>query len=91
MRNLTVRVPDEVYKAARVYANRHHSSISSIVADFLFTLRHLSDSGDGMRPGSAIDFHRELLKINKVGRANLEPLNDKEFLAIARYLLSSEN
>jgi hypothetical protein len=91
MRNLTVRVPDEVYKAARVYANRYHSSISSIVADFLFTLRHLSDSGDLMRPDSAIDFHLELLKVNKVGRANLEPLNDKEFIAIARYLLRSEN
>jgi hypothetical protein len=91
VRNLTVRVPDEVYKAARVYANRYHSSISSVVADFLFTLRHLSDSGDLMRPSAAIDFHRELLRVNKVGRANLEPLNDKEFLAVARYILSSEN
>ena len=90
MKNLTVRVPDEVYTAARAYANRYHTSISSVVADFLFTLRHLSDSGDQMRPGSAIDFHRELLQTNKVGRANLEPLNNKEFLAVARYLLSSE-
>lgn len=88
MQNLTVRVPDEVYKAARVYATRHHSSI---VADFLFILRHLSDSGDLMRPDSVIDFHLELLKIDKVGRANLEPLNNKEFLAVARNLLSSEN
>jgi hypothetical protein len=91
VRNLTVRIPDEVYKAARVYADRYHSSISSVVADFLFTLRHLSDSGDLMRPGAAIDFHRELLRVNKVGRANLEPLNDKEFLAVARYILSSES
>jgi|GEM_PF-4420391 plasmid stability protein len=42
MRNLTVRVPDEVYDAARVYASRHRTSISSVVADFLFTLRNLS-------------------------------------------------
>ncbi len=89
MRNLTVRVPDEVYKAARVYANRYHTSISSVVADFLFTLHHLSDSGDLMRPGAAIDFHRGLLQANKVGRANIEPLNNKEFIGIARYILNS--
>jgi hypothetical protein len=91
VKNLTVRVPDEVYSVARNYANRYHTSISSIVADFLFTLRHLSDSGDQMRPGSAIDFHRELLQTNKVGRANLEPLNDREILAIARSILNCTN
>jgi hypothetical protein len=91
VRNLTVSVPDEVHAAARKYANRYNTSISSVVADFLFTLRHLSDSGEIMRPGSAIDFHRKLLELNKVGRANLEPLNDKEFLAVMRYVLNMEN
>ena len=91
MRNLTVRVPDEVYAAARTYANRYHTSISSIVADFLFTLRHLSESDDLMHPRRAVDFHRELLQVNKVGSANLEPLNDKEFIAVARHVLDSMN
>jgi hypothetical protein len=91
VRNLTVRVPDDVYKAARVYADRYHTSISSVVADFLFTLRHLAASEDLMRPGAAIDFHRELLQVNKVGRANLEPLNDKEFIGIARHILSTRS
>ncbi|WP_058188863.1 hypothetical protein [Terracidiphilus gabretensis] len=40
MRNITVSVPDEVYTAARTYANPHETSISSMVADFLFTLPH---------------------------------------------------
>ena len=42
MRNLTVRVPDEVYDAVRVYASRYQTSISAVVADFLFTLRNLA-------------------------------------------------
>ena len=78
MRNITVSVPDEVYTAARSYANRYHISISSIVADFLFTLRHLSESNDLMHPRRAVDFH-------------LEPLNDKEFIAVAGHVLDSRN
>jgi hypothetical protein len=42
MRNLTVRVPDEVYAAARVYASRYQTSISAVVTDFLFILRNLT-------------------------------------------------
>ena len=38
MRNITVSVPDEVYTAARMYATRYETSVSSMVADFLFTL-----------------------------------------------------
>ena len=41
MRNLTVSVPDEVYDASRAYAAHYHTSISAVVADFLFTLRNL--------------------------------------------------
>jgi hypothetical protein len=74
MRNITASVPDEVYTAARTYANRYNTSISSIVADFLFTLRHLSESNDLMHP-----------------RRALEPLNDKEFIPVARHVLDSRN
>ena len=89
MRNLTVRVPDDIYTAARAYAAHYGTSISSVVADFLFTLHHLSDSNDRMPPRRAVDFHNELLQVNKVGRANLEPFNNREFLAVARHVLRS--
>ena len=49
MRNITVSVPGEVYTAARMYATRYETSLSSMVADFLFTLPH-------RRPG-APQFH----------------------------------
>ncbi len=89
MKNLTVCVPDDVYTASRAYAKRYNTSISSVVADFLFTLRHLSESNDFMNPRRAVDFHRELLRVNEVGRANLEPLNDREFIAVARHIIES--
>ena len=42
MRNITVSVPDEVYRRARVKAAERGRSVSSLVAEFLATL----DSGD---------------------------------------------
>lgn len=38
MKNITVSVPDEVYRAARVRAAETGTSVSSLVADFLRTL-----------------------------------------------------
>jgi hypothetical protein len=50
MRNLTVRVPEEVYDAARTYASRYQTSISAVVADFLFALRHLARENRPVSP-----------------------------------------
>jgi hypothetical protein len=95
MRNLTVRVPNEVYDAARAYAARYHTSISAVVADFLFTLRNLARENQDrenklVSPGAAVDLHCDRLRENRdIGRANLEPLNDKEFFSVARNILNS--
>jgi plasmid stability protein len=40
VRNITVSVPDEVYKAARIRAAERGSSVSALVAEYL---RSLSD------------------------------------------------
>ncbi|HEV3375741.1 MAG TPA: DUF6364 family protein [Thermoleophilaceae bacterium] len=40
MRNITVSVPDDVYRAARIRAAEQGSSVSSLVAEYL---RSLSD------------------------------------------------
>lgn len=40
MKNITVAVPDDVYRAARVRAAEEGSSVSALVADYL---RSLSD------------------------------------------------
>jgi plasmid stability protein len=36
--NITVSVPDEVYRAARVRAAERGSSVSALVADYLYSL-----------------------------------------------------
>lgn len=40
MKNITVSVPDDVYRAARIRAAERDSSVSALVADYL---RSLSD------------------------------------------------
>jgi hypothetical protein len=54
MRNLTVRVPNEVYDASRAYASRYGTSISSVVAEFLFTLRNLSRENNPARENKPV-------------------------------------
>ena len=38
MKNITVAVPDDVYRAARIRAAERGSSLSALVADYLRTL-----------------------------------------------------
>lgn len=40
MRNITVTVPDDVYRAARVRAAENGTSVSAMVADYLTSLAH---------------------------------------------------
>jgi hypothetical protein len=87
MPNLTLSVSDDVYAIGRDFAARHETSISSVATDFLFTLSHLERSNDPLPPVDAIDLHKKLLRLSKVGRANIEPFNDKEWWAVIRHLL----
>jgi plasmid stability protein len=43
VKNITVAVPDDVYRSARIRAAERGSSVSALVAEFL---RSLSGSGD---------------------------------------------
>lgn len=38
MKNITVAVPEEIYRAARIYAAERDSSVSALVAEFLRSL-----------------------------------------------------
>ena len=38
MKNITVSVPDDVYRAARVSAAEHGTSVSALVSDYLRSL-----------------------------------------------------
>jgi plasmid stability protein len=87
MQNLTVRVPDEVYRTARIFAARHQTSISNVVADFLFTLRNLATFPEPIPPGAAVNLHISQLRDSDIGRVNLEPFNDKEWSAVAKRIV----
>lgn len=38
VKNITISVPDDVYRAARIHAAEHGSSVSALVAEYLQTL-----------------------------------------------------
>jgi hypothetical protein len=40
VKNITVSVPDDVYRAARVHAAEQDSSVSALVAEYLRSLAH---------------------------------------------------
>jgi hypothetical protein len=40
MKNITVAVPDEVYRAARIHAAETGTSVSALVADYLVSVSH---------------------------------------------------
>ncbi len=83
MRNITVSVPDDVYTAARVYAARHNTSVSVVVADFLMTLHKLGRRAARVHPDAAVALHAELLK-ESPGRVHQEPFNIRELLALTK-------
>jgi hypothetical protein len=83
MRNITLSVPDDVYTAARVYAARHNTSVSVVVADFLMTLSKLGRRGARVHPEAAVAIHNELLK-ESPGRVHKEPFNIREVLALTK-------
>jgi plasmid stability protein len=43
VKNITVSVPDEVYRAARVHAAEHGRSVSALVSEFLASLNDDDD------------------------------------------------
>ena len=61
MRNITVSIPDDIYTSARMYAARHNTSVSAIVAHYLFSLRTIARKKPGITPGAAADPHCDLL------------------------------
>jgi hypothetical protein len=85
MRNITVSVPDDVYTAARVYAAKYRTSVSSVVADFLFSLRSLAHINARISPGAAADLHCDLLR-ESPGRVHLESCNTRELASRANDL-----
>jgi hypothetical protein len=52
MKNITVTVPDDVYRNARIRAAERGTSVSSLVAEYLRSLPGTTWSSPGSRPSS---------------------------------------
>ena len=46
MKNITLSVSDDIYRAARVYAAEHDTSVSGLVAQFLGSLSAKGSNGE---------------------------------------------
>jgi len=53
MRNITIAVPEDVYRSARIRAAERGTSVSALVAEYLRSLSDRTPSSPGSRPDSA--------------------------------------
>ena len=77
MKNITVTVPDDVYRAARIHAAAHGSSVSALVAEYL---RSLSGE-DGERARLEAEQRRIVASIEQFSardRLSREALHERE-------------
>ncbi len=76
MKNITVSVPDDVYRLARVRAAEQETSVSSLVADYL---RGLSDRSDEFARRHALQrrVQSEIIDFNGGDRLTRDEVHDR--------------
>jgi hypothetical protein len=79
MKNITLSVPDDVYRKARLAAARQDTSVSALVADFLLEIasgrsRHASRTAAIAKAFDAITDFRASDRLTR------EQLNDRTFM-----------
>jgi hypothetical protein len=62
MRNLTVKISDEVYQAARLYSARNKTSIASVFAEFIGVLQNADRIAPIFLQEESPELYREMLK-----------------------------
>lgn len=73
MKNVTVTMPEDVYRAARIYAAEHGTSISAMVRD------HFAALTDGDREFARLEAQQQRL-ITSIARFSAEDRLDREAL-----------
>lgn len=70
MKNITVAVHDEVYRAARIAAAKRNTSVSALVRDYLRSLNASGDSPEEAAKAlfSAMDNARDLRAADRLSR-----------------------
>lgn len=76
MRNVTVSVPDEVYRQARIKAAELGRSLSAVVAEYLATLSAADDEFDRLRAQQE-EVLSEIESFHAADRLNRDRLHDR--------------
>lgn len=77
MKNITVSVPDDVYRAARIRAAERGSSVSAIVAEYLHSLSS-TDAEFARLETQQAGIQRQITRFRAVDRLGRNELHDRE-------------
>ncbi|HUA99337.1 MAG TPA: DUF6364 family protein [Terracidiphilus sp.] len=80
MKNITISIPDQVYRKARMYAASRDTSVSAVVRQYLKRYSELTPQerrmgGIGIRPNDELDLELSQLPRPRRHRTPLYPLN----------------
>jgi hypothetical protein len=76
VKNITVSVPDDVYRSARIKAAERGSSVSAIVAEYLRSLSG-GDAEFARREAQQRDIQRQIKRFSAVDRLGRDEIHDR--------------
>jgi plasmid stability protein len=76
VRNITVSVPDDVYRSARIKAAERGSSVSAIVTEYLRSLSG-GDAEFARREAQQRDIQRQIKRFSAVDRLGRDEVHDR--------------
>ncbi|MGA2249504.1 hypothetical protein [Terracidiphilus sp.] len=91
MRNLTVKIPDDVYQAARLYSARNKTSIATVFAEFLGILHNAHRIAPIFLREESPEFYREMLKNHPACSDRLPYVLWQSILAVREFIRASRS
>ncbi len=91
MRNLTVKIPDEVYQAARLYSARNKTSIATVFAEFLVILHNADTIAPLFLREESPERYREMLKNHPACSDRLPYVLWQSVLAVREFMRISQS
>ena len=91
MRNLTVKIPDDVYQAARLYSARNKTSIATVFAEFLGILHNAHRIAPIFLREESPEFYREMLKNYPACSDRLPYVLWQSILAVREFIRASRS
>ena len=91
MRNLTVKIPDDVYQAARLYSARNKTSIATVFAEFLGILYNADKMAPIFLKENSPELYREVLKNHPKHPDRLPYVIWQSILAIREFMRASQS